>query len=359
MNIQIKPFNIKGSSDEEYARINECMNRSRAETLPDDPPELLEETINFMQNIPPMLKAGAWAAWRDDDDSEMVGYGVVYFMSMGENKHLVEFNVYVVPEMRRQGIGRRLLESVVELPLSEGRRLMMTQTSERIPAGEVGMKKLGAKMGMATHVFQLDVAELDLDQLRMWQERAQERASGFELGLWEGPYPEADLSAIAELYQVMNFAPHDDLELEDEHYTPEHLRQMEQLKFASGEVRWTMYARERASGEFAGFTEVMWNPNSPEILRQDGTGVHPRFRNKGLGRWLKAALMDKILHERPQVKRVRTTNADSNAAMLHINEEMGFKPYQSQYFWQIEVDEVLAYLAKKDPQRVPSTSGII
>jgi hypothetical protein len=63
-----------------------------------------------------------------------------------------------------------------------------------------------------------------------------------------------------------------------------------------------------------------------------------------LGRWLKAAMLDKVLKERPQVKYVRTGNADSNAAMLKINTELGFKPYTADAIWQVELQKVLDYL---------------
>ena len=70
------------------------------------------------------------------------------------------------------------------------------------------------------------------------------------------------------------------------------------------------YVVERATGKFAGYSETVWNPNRPEQLRQDMTGVFPQYRGKGLGRWLKAAMLEKVLRERPQVKFVRTGNAD-------------------------------------------------
>ena len=113
---------------------------------------------------------------------------------------------------------------------------------------------------------------------------------------------------------------------------------------APGNQRWTFYVMEKASGKFAGYTETVWNPNRPEILRQDMTGVFPEYRNRGLGRWLKAAMIDKVLKDRPQVKYIRTGNADSNAAMLKINNELGFQPYMASTLWQVELDQVMAYL---------------
>ncbi len=55
-------------------------------------------------------------------------------------------------------------------------------------------------------------------------------------------------------------------------------------------------------------------------------------------------MLDRVLRERPQVRFVRTGNADSNAAMLRINHQLGFKPYIAHCVWQVETDKVLDYL---------------
>ena len=169
---------------------------------------------------------------------------------------------------------------------------------------------------------------------------------GFTLGFWDGPYPEEQLEDIAALNDVMNTAPRENLDMEDMHFTPEQIRQMEQQMAASGTQRWTLYASEEETGRFAGFTEVFWNPNRPQIVGQGGTGVFPEFRGKGLGRWLKAAMLDRVMRERPEAKFVRTGNANSNAAMLGINQALGFQPYISRCVWQIETEKALAYLAQ-------------
>ena len=60
---------------------------------------------------------------------------------------------------------------------------------------------------------------------------------------------------------------------------------------------------------------------------------------------LKAAMIDKIRRDRPQVRRIRTDNAGSNAPMLKINRELGFKLYKSSTVWQVELDKVEEFLA--------------
>jgi len=188
--------------------------------------------------------------------------------------------------------------------------------------------------------------ELDRSLLEHWLERGRLLASDFELGLWEGSYPEEQVAAVIQLNELTNQVPLGGLEIEEAHMTPEQLRESEQYLFASGYQRWTYYVVEKASGKFAGYTETTWNPNRPDILNQDMTGVFPEYRNRGLGRWLKAAMLDKVLKEHPEVKYVRTGNADTNAAMLKINNELGFKPYLASTFWQVEIERVLAYLGE-------------
>ena len=271
---------------------------------------------------------------------------------MNENKHLMGAEIAVLPEYRRQGLTNGLLSKVLEVAQAENRTLMIGVTNTRVPAGAAFVKKLNARTGIEAHINQLVLAELEPDLLRRWQEDAKTTASDFELGLWTIPYPEEEIGAIAAMYEVMNTEPRGELEIEDHTVAPKDLRQDEAYFAARGVERWTFYARHKPSGELAGYTEVFWDAEEPENVRQGDTGVLPKYRGHGLGKWLKAAMLEKVLRERPQVKRVRTGNADSNAPMLAINRALGFKPYLSETVWQLGREALEAYLTDKPANKV-------
>jgi len=198
---------------------------------------------------------------------------------------------------------------------------------------------------MHSRTNQLFVEDIDMELLERWADNSSGRFDAFELGYWDGVYPEKQIEGVHDLFQIVKDEPKDDLDFEDREITVEQLRQMEQYQLARGVERWTCYALEVATGRFCGFTEVFWNPNRPTLLNQGFTGVNPTFRGKSLGRLMKATMMERVLRERPQVEKIRTGNANSNQFMLAINNELGFKPYIDWTVWQIDTVKVLEYLS--------------
>ncbi|HET6781005.1 MAG TPA: GNAT family N-acetyltransferase [bacterium] len=352
--MRIQPFDPRWANDREIAALNTFRNVMRLERSPDDPPMPLEEEAQRIRNTPAFVVLHAWGVW-NDEGSQLIASANLHFEQADHNRHAVEFELEVLPEYRRRGIARMLLRNLVDATVREGRTLMIGLTVSTAPAGEAFMRRIGATMGLPMRISQLDLRDLNRDLIPLWQERARERATGYEILLWTGRTPEEYVDEYLKVVEAMNRAPLGGLQLEDQHWSPEQLRQWEDAERARGGERWTMVAREKATGAFAGFTEVSWHPNRPELLRQAGTGVLERYQNLGLGRWLKAAMLEKVLRERPQVRRVRTGNATVNEPMLKINIELGFKPYKSEYFWQIEVPQVKTYLeGSESPAAAPA-----
>ncbi len=313
-------------------RIQACR---RSEVWPEDRELSYEEVVRSLRSMPDFVGESQWLAWHGE---RAVGWGNVQLMKTEENRHLADCDLYVLPEERGKGVGSRLLAEVATAARGDGRRLLVNGTDSDMPAGEAFAKRLGAEPALRLSISQLELAEVDRALVRAWIARAP--SDEFELGLWVGPYPEEDLQAVIALREVMNTAPREDLDMEDFHWTPEHLRQVESALAEAGEERWTLYCRHQASGELAGYTEVYWRPERPELLGQGDTGVMPAYRGRGLGRWLKAAMLERVFAERPQVERIRTGNAGSNAPMLKINRELGFRERKRITVWQAQLDAV-------------------
>lgn len=340
MPFSLEAIDLSTADEAEGRAVSELFNQLRAEDLPEDPPVPFEEHLARWHNRPDYRRAFDWLV--RDEGGKPVGIAESDYDEVPENRHLMWFYIAVLPEFRRQGLGKQLLQRVAEMSEKADRPVWIAETSARIGAGEAFMRRIGAERGLEHKTNQLPIADLDPALLRRWV--AEAPAGEFELGLWDGPFPEEDLEAVARLIEVMNTEPRGNLEVEDFRVTPEQLRADERHMAATGGQRWVMYVRERSSGRFAGFTGVYWNPNRPETLSQGGTGVLPEFRGKKLGSWLKAAMLEKVSRDRPQVKQVRTGNADSNAPMLRINHQLGFKPYISRTTWQVSIEKVREYL---------------
>jgi mycothiol synthase len=342
--VEISLFDPQAASDAEWIAFNTFKNTALAERLPTDPPRTVEQRQVDLRNIPPVFQVQHWLAW-DPDHTTVIGVAALILIEMEENRHVAQFELDVLPAHRRRGLGSRLLGLLADQAAAANRRLLIIETHGAVPAGDAFMAQVGAHLALESHSNQLDLAQLDRDLLHTWQSDA--RHAGFTLGLWDDSYPEADLEAIVELVKAANDAPRGNLDVNDFEWTADQLRAQEASRQARGVERWTMYVRETATGDLAGYTEVFWDPAKPALLEQGYTAVWPRYRGHALGRWLKAAMLDKVLRERPEVRYVRTANADSNAAMLKINTDLGFRPYQSDNVWQIEVEQVKAYLARR------------
>jgi GNAT superfamily N-acetyltransferase len=271
------------------------------------------------------------------------------FIWHGEaNQHIANMQIYVTPAVRRRGVASRLLAPVAEAAAGAGRSLLQAGTTSASPDGDAFLTRIGARMVQEESMSTLELAEVDQDAMRLWLERGADLKDEFELAFWEDKYPRDQLEAIARLREVIsNSMPWDAAEHEEDIVTVERVLEWEASLFAQHRVRWTAYVRERTTGRFAGYTEVVWQAERPEWVWQWDTGVVPGYRNLGIGRWLKAAMIEKLLRDRPAARRIRTGNSTTNASMLRINRELGFKPSLSSYLWQVAVAQVQAYLATR------------
>jgi hypothetical protein len=96
----------------------------------------------------------------------------------GENIHLADFNILVLPLHRQQGIGRSLLGAVAEYAHLQGKTILITGTTNSISAGERFVKRIGAVKVLETNINQLDLSKLDRILVENWNTRSKNLAYG-------------------------------------------------------------------------------------------------------------------------------------------------------------------------------------
>lgn len=259
--------------------------------------------------------------------------------SLTQNTGQVFVHVLVHPTERRRGAGTALAERAGLLALELGCGVYITATSSRSPQGETFAARLGAKSALVMITSELHLEGLDQAQLRGWMRRPAQDAYALHCF---SRIPEHEFGRVAQVMEVMNTAPRGDLEFEDWKITPAMVRRWQEMTEASGEKRLLYAAEHLKSGELVGYTEVFWHPERAALVFQGATGVRPDHRGQGLGKWLKAAVLLDLPGNFPGAERVRTGNADSNAAMLGINRALGFAPAFGRTEWQGQTGELVA-----------------
>jgi len=150
MNIHIESFDLRNTTEIVCAAFNQCLNQIRLEQLPDDPPIPIDETIQGFRNFPDYIEVIPWMAKRNKNASDLLGYGFAQF-SREDNLHMLQFVINILPEFRKQGLGKKFLSRIVNIAQQENRSLLITSTMARIPAGEAFMQRIGAERGLETH----------------------------------------------------------------------------------------------------------------------------------------------------------------------------------------------------------------
>ncbi len=309
------------------------------EVTPGEPAVPLEEAAVAIRHPDPSEHYVHWLA-RDRDGRPLAHASVV--VDLVDNPRLAWCDVMVVPAARRRGIGTALLHRAAREAAALDRATLGVDTHERAPGPEV-VAPLGFTPRQVGHRNRLLVADVDRALLDRWARQTPGRAEGYRLHFWEGPVPPEILGEMAGLLEVMNTAPTGGLDIDDGMYSPAFVRAREAARAARGLTTWTLVA-SAPGGHLAGYTEVLLPAGRPAVALQNDTGVDPGHRHKGLGRWLKAEMLARLLDGRPQVDRVETWNAADNAPILSINTALGFRPIDVETSWQAETSEVVAAL---------------
>jgi len=338
---------VNSASADFWRRYHAFRTARHIETRPDDPilpDEVEERVLRSDRNFEIIYR---YEIARDDEMLSWFGCSTIKPGAPGydQNRHLMSASCAVRRERRRQGIGRSWLPLVLELMDRHGCTVLTVGTDE--DSGHAFLRWLGAEARFNDVENRLQLADVDWAMVDRWVAEGAVRNPQTTLEFYAEPLPEAMWDEYStQLSLLMNTIPFEELDMGESVVTPPQVREWYERMAAVQEQSHSVMARE-PDGSLSGLTEVVWSPHAPQVIDQRFTGVRTDARGRGIGKWIKAAMLQHVRELHPEARWVSTYNAGSNEPMLAINRQLGFRRHRVGKTYQMTRDRLAARVAAR------------
>jgi GNAT superfamily N-acetyltransferase len=313
------------ADDAQMRRFHEITWRAEKEDgRPWNPMWTFEEMASIFREPTSDRRVAGVAAY---DDDRMVGAGWLN-LSLLDNLDTAWSFVAVEPELRGRGIGAVVLEGLVDVARLDGRTQLLGNAG--VPFEERDCSPVIAwaernGYSVANVEIQRDLElPVDADLLETIAAEAAEKLGDYEIHTYVGPLPDELLQSWCDLdNRFVLEAPMGDVDLEVGATTPETIRERDRV---SEKIGRTVYSSVAVLDGTVVANSDLGVPREADEAHQWGTLVHPEHRGHRLGAALKVANLKALMERQPDVARVITTNAETNAWMVAINDRLGFRP---------------------------------
>jgi GNAT superfamily N-acetyltransferase len=338
--LHLRRVGFRTGTDEELTALHAVEAPIASEQGSNRMPRPLESYVAFARNLPSQFDDHAWLV--ETSDGTPIA-SCFCWSNIGGDPRVMDCDVLVRRDRRRQGIGSRLLANICDETLNERRSLLTWSTFDAMPAGEAFSRRFGARAARVNRTSELVLADANWTMIQNWTRAERARELGYHLEMIDGTYSEQTRADAVTFHHIMQTAPREGLDIGDVVVDVAFVAEQDRALVAAGRTRWTVLVRDR-DGTCVGGTEVTFEPGDMSTVRQQNTGIDPAHRGVGLAKWAKGAMLERIRRERPEAQRVRTENANTNAPMLAINDVLGFKVTSRRIEWQADVRDVLRAL---------------
>ncbi|MEM7143369.1 MAG: GNAT family N-acetyltransferase [Actinomycetota bacterium] len=313
--------------------------------------QLVARAEHALDPVPPPITAEEFRRFVDDDRMEanhherhavVDGDRVRALMHLefeldDENAHFASTEIYGAAD--NPEAGRVALRAASEIATADGRDTLLGWGHDN-PAERAFWESLGMARAYTERISALDTTAVDAELIDQWIARSRERAADMTLHRWVSACPDQLLDTFAASRTLMNGAPMEDIDINDGEVDADDIREDEDALRSLGMRPMTVMA-VAPDGRPAGHTQIHVNTFRPGASYQWDTAVDPAFRERGIGRWLKAELWKWAREVEPDVTRLTTGNAEVNDAMLSINVAMGFEAVFSFGAWQAKIPAIV------------------
>ena len=271
---------------------------------------------------------------------QVAGLALLWFPLL-DNTRFTWGEVDVDPRLRRRGAGGALVQRLVERTREEGRTTVLVES--HVP--DDGREDHPHVRFAERHGFALTNTEirrvLDLPRdpallVRLAADAAR-RHAGYRVESFVGSLPDDLRQSYCDCCnQLAVDAPTGEVDFEAESLSP--TTYVEQVDRLTRQGRTLVHTVAIApNGEVVAYNDLVVRADGPQDVMQWGTLVRREHRGRRLGMAVKVRGLQELTRFAPGAERVQTCNAEQNAQMVGVNEELGFRRVEAVLVYQCRV----------------------
>ncbi|MGW6283306.1 GNAT family N-acetyltransferase [Kribbella sp. NPDC055071] len=241
-----------------------------------------------------------------------------------ENTNQVWMDISTHPDHRGRGVSAAMVDFAEQTTRELGRNMLGLGVLD-VPGMDAFARSRGFERKSADINRRQELEGLDYAIVQRLYDEAAAASTDYELLRLSGRLPDDLIGGMVKLTESINDAPTDDLDIEDDVYSPERLRAYEEAQLKREENLYRVIARHKTTGELAGHTIIAVEQERPRIGEQHDTAVDRAHRGHRLGALVKSDMLLWLREQEPALAQVDTWNAESNNHMIGINEQLNYR----------------------------------
>ena len=344
--IAIRRFDPLTATRGEWTAFHEFRHARDREEDPGEP-GLDDAEFERMARRPlPLYENHRWSAWVGGVIAGGCGASFRRAGTPDYEDHAAHVSVWggVREPWRRFGIATAMLIPLSEAVSRRGKTVVTSWTSS--PSGDAFLLALGASAKHRQVENRAAVDAFDWEMLARWRAAAVPPDAALRWEVHAGRVPRDRIDAlIPQLNALTADLPNGTLDEPPPRFElASWLSWYEELDRHGGEHAMVMLME----GEIvAAVCETVWDARFADRVYQRLTAVAPSWRGRGLAKGIKAAMVQLIRDQHPEVSLLETSNAEDNAPMLSINRRLGFAEHRRTTTYQISVATLAAALDRR------------
>lgn len=339
---QLEPFEPNSATPALWDQYLALLEELFIETNPTDPLPSRALWKRSAMDPSSYVNHHRWLILSNSGEGSVVGRGLMTYErdnspSFSTNGHIVYGWVDISKDHRELNLGSTCLRILATKANELGKTTF--QSSVLTDAGRFFCKKFGGEKALEDTYYRLYLDDVHWALIKNWKTTGHDKLKGVSLRAFT-EIPDQYLTAYIELLnEVFNQQPLGKLEFRLK-ITPESHRHQERRLIKQGTICITIISIE-ADGSLSGLTDRYYHADNPHKIHIGFTGVKAEYRNRGLGKLLKAEMLLHIRQVYPYLQYEVTENENSNAPMRSINKRMGYKAHITKSVYQFKPSELI------------------